>query len=739
MIRLFLLPIFTVLVFAETEIKSIKFNNLSRISLDVAYENANINKGEPIDEEKLNNALKSFYNFGYFDDISIQNNDGNILFNFVEKPSITKIEIKGYKNREEDLEELYEAIKIKKGNMFTQTKVDNAKKILLDMLKIEGHYNSVIEIEIKKINDTALELVFEVNKGDSIIINDIYYHGAKQFEEDDFNDVVANKEKESFSWFIGRNDGKMNLEQLEFEHLRIRELYLEYGYLETKVSKAFSKINFNINKSSINFFITEGPQYKIGDVSIILDENIIESSELMKENLLIKNDIFNIKNLRLSSEKIRTKIANMGYAFTRVDYDIKQDKENHIADIVFHVNSGDKVSINNVLITGNYRTLDRVIRRNIYLAPGDTFSLDDLRDSKNALGRTGYFDNVEIENKRVTSDKLDLLVSIEEARTGNLIIGGGYGDLDGWSISGSINDKNIFGSGLNLGLAIEHSKNNDDSKLSLSNPAINDSKYSGSLNTYITKTLTRDYNSTVGDKTDNTLGFSLGIGRGFGRHTRAGFHLASEETNVEYELNKDNYIYKTNSITPYFSFNNTDDYYIPRNGVIFSTSLKKTGLGGDANYLLSSSTFKYFYSLLNLIDYDLIIKNKTRFKLLRDTGEIPVGTTFTLGGPTSLRGYRSRSIRPSKFEEYSIFQKYLTSTIELDMPLIRAAKMRWSLFYDYGSIGEEDISSIQRSSYGLSLNWFSPVGPMQFIFSTPIDNLPTDGISKFQFNLGSTF
>jgi outer membrane protein insertion porin family len=234
------------------------------------------------------------------------------------------------------------------------------------------------------------------------------------------------------------------------------------------------------------------------------------------------------------------------------------------------------------------------------------------------------------------------------------------------------------------------------------------------------------------------LGGSLGIGRSIGRHTRVGATYSIEDDKVKYELNPNiNSLYTTSSITPYINFNNTDDYFIPRSGIVAGTSLKKAGLGGDADYMLSSSYFKYFYSLEDATDMDLIFRYKTSIKVMKDTGEIPNGTSFYLGGVYSVRGYQSYAFQPIDSEHP--FKRYFTNTIELSFPLIPSAKMRWAIFYDHGMIGEDKFTQIKKSGRGVVISWYSPVGPLQFIFSRAINPDDSDRISKFEFSLGSKF
>jgi outer membrane protein insertion porin family len=336
---------------------------------------------------------------------------------------------------------------------------------------------------------------------------------------------------------------------------------------------------------------------------------------------------------------------------------------------------------------------------------------------------------------------MDLIVSVEEAPTGSLSFGGGYGSYDGWIINASVNDKNIFGSGLNIGLSFEHSKKRDTATISLKNPSINDSIYDGSLSIYKKKsTIDADSNSTSGDETKDTKGLSLGIGRSLNRNIRIGTFYSIEDEKLSYELNTSkNSTYVTSSLTPYINYDNTDSYYIPRSGAKIGTSLKIAGLDGDAKYIETRSYFKYFFGLKKYIDYDLILRYKTKVNVLNDRGDIR-GKSFYLGGVSSLRGYRSYTFRPDDKENHP-FKKTLIQAIELSFPLLAKARIRWALFFDYGVIGENSFNDIEKSGYGALINWYSPVGTIQLIFSRA--NNPSeddkDKTSNFEFSLGSTF
>jgi len=729
-------------------IKSIEFNNLNKISPKIVNETLNIKVGDELDNEKLNDAIKKFYKFGYFDDIVAINDDGKLQLNFKEKPSIAKIDIKGYKSRAEDIESLKGLIKIRKGSMYTKKRIKEAKEVLLNMLENDGYINSVVETEVEKLNEHSLKVTFNVNKGDEIIIKKANYYGADKLDQDDFDQITANKEKEFASWWFGQNDGEVKIDQLKYDARRINELYFEKGYLDAQVKEPYLDIDFASNQAKLDFFITEGKKYTTNDIKIFVDSSIVDPKDIYPELKLIIGNTFNIKRLRKDQNYIKTQVANKGYAYAQVRFDIKKDTKNSKVDVVFNVIPGKKVYINDVKISGNTRTLDRVIRRDIYLAPGDLFSLTDFNDSRSRLKRSRFFEDVKVEQKRVSDDKIDIIVKVVEAATGSLMLGGGYGSYDKLMINGSINDSNIFGSGIGVGISADLSARKSKFGISVKNPAINDSEYSGEFEIHNSET---EINRDTYDLDKNAKGFSVSVGKQLYRNLSGGLRYRldfidedytyddkSKEGDPKYFQDTD---YITSSITPYLSFNNTDDYYVPRSGMKIGTSLEYAGIGGDSKYVKSSSYFKYFKSIEDWTELDWIFRFKTQVKVLVDNGQVNQGDSLYLGGPKSLRGYKSFAFGPNNDDGLvePPYKRLWSNSVEMNFPLIESAKMRWGIFYDYGMTGEDSFTQIKRSSTGAILEWISPMGPLQLIFSQPLDDEPGDDTSSFEFSLGASF
>ena len=732
-------------------IKSIEYKDVNKLSPEILNETLSMKVGEELNKDKLNDAVLKFYKYGYFDDITVSSENGILKFIFKEKPSISSVDIKGYKSRPEDLDAVRSAMNLKKGAMYTEKRVKEAKEKLLGMLASEGFINSVVETEIERINEQSLKVTFNVNKGDEIIIKKANYHGANKLEQDDFDHVTANKEIEFASWWFGQNDGEVKIDQLKYDSKRINELYYEKGYLDAQVKEPFLDIDFASNQAKLDFFIAEGQKYITNGIKIYLDSSIVDPQTIYPELKLIVGNTFNIKKLRQDQEYIRTKVADKGYAFVDVKFDLVKDEKNQKVNVVYNVIPGKKVYINDVKISGNTKTLDRVVRRDVYLAPGDLYNLTDFKSSTNKLKRSRFFESVNIEEKRVSDEKLDIIVKVTEAATGSLMLGGGYGSYDKMMVNGSITEVNMFGSGLGLGLSADLSARSNRFELSLKNPAINDSDYNGEVEVHSTKAeINRDkYDSNI-----DTKGFSVAIGKQLVRDLYAGARYRLDSVSENYDYNStflqqpiptgkslyEDKDYLSSSVTPYLNFDNTDDFYFPREGVKAGTSLEYAGVGGDSRYLKSTTYGKYFYSLEDLAELDWVLRLKTQMKILVDNGQINQGDSLYLGGAKTLRGYKSYAF-PSNESGYKTdpYKNLWANSVEMSFPLVPSAKMRWGVFYDYGMIGQDTFNDIQRSGTGALLEWISPMGPLQLIFAKALDNEPGDDTSSFEFSLGSSF
>ncbi|MEA1893271.1 MAG: outer membrane protein assembly factor BamA [Campylobacterota bacterium] len=740
-----LLTLMTTTLFAMT-IKSISYVGMVHISKPVALRMLDFNVGDTTDEETIDRSIKKYFNQGYFDDIWAEYDDGNLTYHFKEKAIISKIELKGWKESDKDIKD--SVIQIKKGSLYDKKKLEAAKKRIIEAISQEGKIDSVVEIEEEHLENGSIKVTFIANEGEEIIIQKLDYSGVVGLESDMFNDVIANKEHQFMGWFWGRNDGEMKLGDLAYDPLRIRDLYMQYGYLDAKINEPFVRVNFDHYTADMSYQIQEGDVYNISAISINQVTKVIDESKIRDIITLEEGEAFNIKSFREDAQRIKTLIADLSYAFVQVVPDLRKNREDNTVEVVFKITPGDRVKIRNVVISGNNRTLDRIIRRELYLGPGDMYSLTDLQDSRSSLGRLGFFEGNTIEEKRISNKIMDLVVKVKEAPTGNIQLGGGYGSYGGLLVTVAVDDRNIWGSGINVGVKAEKSEKTQNYSFNISNPRLNDSDFSGNFSIFKS---VYEYN----DYSVNSDGVSFGAGHRFSRHISG--YLGYSYSANSYDIINETIDEESNETVQYYfesyakssviisaNYDDTDDYYLPREGFTVSQSFEKSGLGADANFFKSRTNFAKYTGLEEYVGFDAIFRYKARYYFAADTGYLPIADRFYMGGLGSVRGYESYSISPVVVENDGAIRRIggeqtFSNNLEFSFPLIPKAKMRLVTYFDWGFIGDESLSEFSRGGYGAGLEWFSPVGPIQLMFSQPLNEKPGDKTANFEFTMGQRF
>ncbi len=665
---------------------------------------------------------------------------------------ITSVEIDGV----DDSSKLMDIIHLKRGEFYSPDKIEAAKEAIVKYFEQQGLYGTVVETDIKPVN-SSVAVTFHVNKGEKIKIKKVVFVGNEHISSSTLEKNIVNKEGGLFGFipFFGGGDGVAKPEQLPYDQMRIRETYLEHGYLDVKVGEPLMKVDFASNEATVTYTIDEGPQYKVSDVSIDGDVPGLDKKKLHNELVLKAGKVFNVKKLRDDIKYIRESVGNLGYAFADVKPEFHKDSKNHTVSVVYHVIPAKKVYINDVIISGNKKTMDYVIRRYIYLAPGDLFNYTDLQDTKKELQRTGYFDKVVVKPQRVSEDKINIVVDVEEAQTGSISGGLGYGSYDGFMISGSISEKNLFGTGLAGSLSVDFSEKSTNYSLSFKDPRVLDSLFSLSFGVYHNED-EYDYEGSDNYTVERSGGWFT-FGRKIAREMHASIGYSYSDVNYkDYEDIVDHpetyESYTKSSIIASFTYDSTDDYYVPRHGIYAKINLDYAGLGGDADFLRSELKFATYYGLEHQIDYDLILRYKLRGGYISDNGYTPLAEMFYLGGARKgVRGFAPGSLSPfykSNGDKVRVGgDQILVNSVEASIPLdMITTNMRLTGFIDYGMIKNTIYSSndiqkgwIDRYSIGAQVEWRSPFGPINLVLAYPLNDKKDDDTSVFEFTMGSKF
>ena len=629
---------------------------------------------------------------------------------------------------------------VSEGDNYSISALQAAKHNLEMALKQSGYVDAKVTIDAKMKDDGGIKVKFNIDKGDPIKVKKVTFVGNHALSADILESAITNKPGGMFSWLTG--GGEAVPAMLEYDQAKVRDEYLKRGYLDVQVDKPLMKTDFASKSAEVTFTIKhEGEPYSVSSVKV---EPIpgVDMSEVEDKLQLKSGKVFNVEKLRHDLNMLIEKAGDQGYAFANAQPKFRKNDASHTIDVIYVVNPGQKIRINDVKISGNTKTKDHVVRRYIYLAPGDQFNLTDLKDSKDELQRTGYFDSVEIVPKRVGGDAVDLDVNVKEAQTGSITAGLSYGSYDGFGINASVSDRNLFGTGIGYSLSLEKTKKSHNYAISLTDPRVFDSLYSLSVGIFHQSYEFIDY-------TKKEKGAYFSIGRKLTRHISASVgYIYSDVKYSDYTTyNVDYESYKKSAITASITFDNTDDYLTPRRGFYADLNLEYAGLGKGAadhyaEYLKSEFKFAAYYGMQDILDYDLILRAKLRAGYISDKGLTPRAERLFLGGSTwGVRGYSPASISPynSNGDRVGGF-KSLAGSLEASIPLSMVTKnMRLTAFVDYGMIGTKSLTEVKRASIGAQIEWRSPFGPVNLIFAKALNKKPGDRTATFEFTIGGKF
>ena len=621
---------------------------------------------------------------------------------------------------------------IHEGDAYSVAALQGAASTLESALKQAGYVDAKVSVDAKE-KDDGIKVKFNVDKGDPIKVKKVTFIGNSKLSDDVLKENIVNKEGGMFSWLTG--GGTAVPTQLEYDMARVRDEYLKRGYLDVVIDKPLMKTDFASKSAEVTFNIKkEGEPYTVSSLKLAPIPGF-DMAELESEMKLKSGKVFDVSKLRKDLQFLIEKVGDKGYAFANAQPQFRKNDADHTIDVIYSVSLGQKIRVNDVKISGNTKTKDHVVRRYIYLAPGDTFSITDLKDSKNELQRTGYFDSVEIAPRKVGGDAVDLDVKVKEAQTGSIMAGLSYGSYDGLGVNASISDRNLFGTGIGYNLTLERSKKSHNYAISLTDPRVFDSLYSLSIGLYHQKYEFIDY-------TKKEKGGYISVGRKLTRYISAsiGYNYGDVDYSDYTSWNVDYESYKKSALTASITFDNTDDYLTPRSGYYANLSLEYAGLGGDAKFLKTEFKGAAYYGMQDLLNYDLILRAKLRAGYISNKGNVPRAERLFLGGSSwGIRGYSPASISPLNSNGIRIGgYKSAVVSLEASIPVGFVKNMRLTGFVDYGFI-KNSSQTEKRGSVGAQIEWASPFGPINLIFAKPFKDKPEDRTAKFEFTIGSKF
>jgi len=722
-------------------IKSLEIKGNKRIDEETIRARIKSSIDTIFSQETVQEDIKNLYSLGYFDDIRVEIEpfEGGVKLIFIlnEKPMIISIDFEG--NKKFDTDKLKEKITITPGAIANHPLImDNVKKII-SFYHSEGYWHVDIRPIIKNISEDSVALTFQIEEGQKVTIDKITIEGNKALSTKEIKKVMKTKERWFFSFITG--SGIYKNEEIEADIERIRELYHSKGYINVVISEPTVTLSPDKKELYIKISVSEGDQYKVGDISFS-GNTVFTSTELYRHIETAPGKIFNRSALRNDIDSLLNLYMEKGYARADIKPLIAVNSEGKLINITLSVIEGEIFRIGRINITGNQKTRDKVIRREMRLDEGDIFNNKLLKRSYQRIMNLNYFETVELVPKpRVEEKLIDIDIRVKERLTGMLIIGGGYSSVDKFMVMGEISQANLFGKGLNLKLKVNLSSRRTDYNIALIDPWFMDKPISASFNLYNEVFKYPDYDKEA-------VGGSIGFGKELSEYVGGNITYNFESVTISdvaedaSSLIKDQEGKKiTSSISPSIWRDTRDNYLDPTTGSKNALYTTFAGIGGDNYFVKGLVDSKWYFPAFWNTTFSL--RGRVGYATGFADRKLPLYERFYVGGINTVRGlgFGEAGPRDENGEEIG-GNKELIFNAEYIFPLERNIKLKGVMFFDAGRAFDDDENisiSALRTTAGFGLRWISPFGPIRLEWGFNLSPKAGESESKIEFAMGGFF
>ena len=726
--------------------------------------------GKPADPAIIEQDVRSIYAMGFFEDVqaSVDDVDGKhtLTFQVVERPMIKEVKLEG--NKQVSTDDLQAALKIRPHTLLDVEKIQRGIEDAKKLYDKKGYKDAAITFTTSEPENGEVVLTLHVNEGKVVRIQHIIFEGNREFSSSQLRRLMQTKEESIFSF--ATSWGNLDQEVLKTDVERLTAYYYDNGYVNVKVDEP--QIERKDDGLDVTIKIEEGDQYRVGTVQ--LGGDVMGKETIVLAPLEMKSgEVFRASNLRKDVLSLTEGYGNYGYAFVNVEPATDLEPEKKLVDITYKIDKGPEVYFDRIEITGNTKTKDEVIRRELLVQEQQRFNGAELKASRARVQRLGLFQEVNMTTQRSNEpDKIDLLVDIKEGQTGAFTAGAGFSTADHFLFNVRLSENNLFGSGDRVSINVDIG--------SLTRNILFDYTDPYTLNSYFTTQFQAfNYKTEFDDFDREGTGFSIQAlypftALGVRRIPFIGASLDEVRFGIQYKLEDTDITNLTpgfiipsiteeagrqlsSSIVPTLVRNTLNHPFDPTDGSIQNFSLQFAGIGAGTNFLLAEGRTRFFYP---------VYKSPTWGTFVLSTGgragwgigqegrngnDIPLFERYFPGGINSVRGYQARSLGPREpVFDLTTGEIVDTSPVggsvqlinnnEFIFPIVESLGLRGVLFFDAGNAWTHDqgfdLSNL-RYSVGWGVRWLSPVGPLRIELGYPLDRKPNEKSSVFQFSFGA--
>jgi len=730
-----------------------------------------------LDQGAINDGLKALIETGLFQDVKINHAGGRLVVSVVENPVINRVAFEGNKKVKD--EQLAAEVQSKSRGTLSRPMVQADALRITEIYRRSGRYDVRVDPQMIQQPNNRVDLVFVITEGEKTGVKSVEFIGNHAFSSYRLKDVIKTHES---NWLSFLSSGDVyDPDRVEADRDLIRRFYLKNGYADVQVVAALTEYDPAKKGFLVTFKIEEGQQYRVGSVNFQSTIPSLNGESLRSWSRVSVGGVYNAEALEKSVEEMQVETSRRGYAFAVVRPRGERNFEAHTVAITFAIDEGPRTYIERIDVRGNTRTRDYVIRREFDISEGDAYNRALVDRAERRLKNLDFFKSVKITTEPgSSSDRIIVVVNLEEKSTGDFSVSGGYSTTDGALGEVSIAERNFLGRGLFAKASVQYGQYARGYSLSFVEPYLLDYRVALGLDVYQRTQLQNQY-IQYGTK---TLGFSprLGFQLREDLSLQLRYSLYQQEITlpdtlrnpatttislpVLMELNQGAAL--TSMVGYTLTYNTLDNNKNPTDGLLIDWKQDFAGVGGDVSYFKSSIDAKYYTPLVS----DIVGIIRLQGGILNKVGnnEIRMLDHFQMG-PNLVRGFAPNGIGPRDISLWNTYgygdalggTQYWGASVELQMPfwfLPKEVGLKGAIYADagqltgykgppYPGVGVPAAlaartftpfdDEVVRSSVGVGLIWQSPFGPLRFDYAVPLTKGKYDRVQEFRFGGGTTF
>ncbi len=730
-----------------TPLREIRVVGAERIEPATIATYMDVRKGDPLNDDTIDRALKSLFGTGLFADVSMNQSGDTLVVTVAENPIINDIAFEGNKRISD--ETLMAEVQLRQRQVFTRTKVQSDVARLYQVYQRSGRFAANIEPKIIELDQNRVNLVFEVDEGDVTKVGSIRFVGNKRFSDDSLRDVITTKEARWYN-FLSNSD-QYDQDRMAFDQEQLRKFYLGQGYADFRVVAAEAEMAPDRKSFFITYTVEEGERYRVGKTTVAAQLREFDTRTLQDKVALTPGEWYNADKVSESVDQMTAALGDMQYAFVTVRPDVTRNRADMTIDVSFQIDETPRVFVERIDVRGNARTEDKVLRRELLLVEGDPFNRALLAKSEQRLKDLGYFEKVTLRSLPGSApDKTVIDIDVAEQSTGEISVGGGFSTSDGPLADLRLSERNFLGRGQDVSLSATIAGSKTEFDVSFTEPYFMGRDIDAGIDAFhITRDL-QDESSYDQRRTGGAVRLGYPLSERWRQTWRYRFEnndIQNVKSDASRFIRDQEGTRVTSAISQRLTYDSRDSKLFPTDGWMYWLDTEFAGLGGDASYISGKTGSSFYYPLTQSIVFNALGEVGGVTGLDDD---VQINERYFIGG-SNLRGFKKSGIGPRDLSTDDALggNLFYRGSAELSFPIgfPKEYGVLGHAFTDAGSLwslDEADNTDIVdenslRASAGLGMSWRSPMGPIRLDVAMPYLSEDYDREEHFRFNFGTRF